>query len=319
MRGILVALSSVCNRQLFVVQDIMEPVSFTIGVVGLVGAFTACVDCFDFIRIGRNFGEDYEMYMVKLDIVRLRFTRWGETTGMTTENEEAAAAKLKSLLKDPDTEFSLVERTLGQILRLFESAAETSKLLAIKTSVMRNTTDRNTSDGPATMRHLHEVLRNLAIRRQKRSSVLQKTSWALYRKREFNTLIGNLTDLVSALVKLTPLQPQRDLCSQDLVELGNDRNVVMLDDVLNQPIVDDVVSLDENLQALVSRIIEERRGGTFVTVWKRNVVGPDAKIRQGDMVTLEYKGEVSSGGANHTVEDSHFAKGVTFHQGHSYG
>lgn len=57
----------------------MEPISLSLG---LVGSFVACVDCFEYIRIGRNFGEDYQTSVIKLDLVRLRFTRWGEAVGI---------------------------------------------------------------------------------------------------------------------------------------------------------------------------------------------------------------------------------------------
>jgi Prion-inhibition and propagation len=59
----------------------MEPVSF-IGVAGLVGTFTACVDCFEYIRIGRSLGADYQTAIIKLDLVRLRLTRWGRSVGI---------------------------------------------------------------------------------------------------------------------------------------------------------------------------------------------------------------------------------------------
>ena len=37
----------------------MEPVGFAIGVAGLAGTFTACVDCFEYVQLGRKFGADY--------------------------------------------------------------------------------------------------------------------------------------------------------------------------------------------------------------------------------------------------------------------
>jgi hypothetical protein len=108
----------------------MDPVSFSIGVVGLIGTFTACVEYFDYIRVGRNLGEDYQTSIIKLDLVRLRFTRWGQSAGIVQGNqninEDVAVAQLKSKLASPDREFAVVIQTLGHILRLFERTVETS-------------------------------------------------------------------------------------------------------------------------------------------------------------------------------------------------
>src|SRR5438552_3641270 len=102
----------------------MDPISFSIGVVGLVGTFTACVDCFDYIRIGRNLGEDYQTSVVKFDLVRLRFTRLGQSAGIVQGDqnidEDVAVAQLKSRLATLDKEFAIIMQTLGHILRLFE-------------------------------------------------------------------------------------------------------------------------------------------------------------------------------------------------------
>ena len=125
----------------------MDPVSFSIGAVGLVSAFSACVDYFDYIRIGRNLGEDYQTAIIKLDLVRLRFTRWGQSAGIVrghqNVNESVSVAQLRSKLAAPDKEFPTIMQTLGQILRLFERTVETSERLALK--FIR----RNRSSGPA--------------------------------------------------------------------------------------------------------------------------------------------------------------------------
>jgi hypothetical protein len=297
----------------------MDPVSFTIGVFGLVGTFTACVDCFEYFRIGRSLGEDYEICIVKLDLVRLRFTRWGESVGIGNIDEDTAVAGLKSKLIAPETEFITIMRTLGQILRLFESAAETSNILAMKAARNLSVADEDVKFEDGRLRDLHEAMRNLATRRQKRSSILQKTTWALYRKKDFTGLIENLTDLVTSLVEVVPLKPQQVLCHAEVEEINNDQSLVALEDVLRDPVGEDDTVLDRSLYETVVRIIEERKISMTQTIWRKSKAGDGTRIRQGDYVGSDYQGPLLHRDGHHLVEDSEFGTNVVFHQGHSYG
>jgi Prion-inhibition and propagation len=60
----------------------MEPASLTVGVVGLAGLFSACMECFDYLQLGQAFGEDYGKCLLRLDAAKLRFSRWGEAMGI---------------------------------------------------------------------------------------------------------------------------------------------------------------------------------------------------------------------------------------------
>lgn len=91
----------------------MDPVGLTIGVVGLVGTFTACVDCFDYVHIGRRLGRDYETLVIKLDLIRLRFTRWGEAAGLGQLDEAVASSQIKQRLVIRDEDVETIRRTLG--------------------------------------------------------------------------------------------------------------------------------------------------------------------------------------------------------------
>jgi hypothetical protein len=48
--------------------------------------FNNCVDCFEFIQLGRRFGSDYERCQLRLDIAKTRLGRWGEAVKV---NEDA--------------------------------------------------------------------------------------------------------------------------------------------------------------------------------------------------------------------------------------
>ena len=297
----------------------MEPVSFTVGIVGLVGTFTACVDCFDYIRVGRRLGFDYETLVIKLDVIRLRFTRWGKAVGMGQGDENLVTAQLKDTIAASDEDFETIKRILGQILNLFARSAETSNRLALKSPKNHVVVAEDTHLENATIRNLHENMRILAIQRQKQSTISQKISWSLYRKRDIEGLIEDLTELVSALIELAPANLQQELCNTELANMDSDQNLVVLDDVLCDPIGDENAEIDDMLHKCVAETIERRKGAVTTAVWKRSRAGNGSKIRQGDNISSNYQGEIVDREGNYVVEDSELGKNVDFHQGHNYG
>lgn len=40
--------------------------------------FNNCVDCFEYVQLGRHFGRDYERCRLKVDIAQIRLSWWGE-------------------------------------------------------------------------------------------------------------------------------------------------------------------------------------------------------------------------------------------------
>ena len=54
-----------------------EPFGIVAGAAGIAVAFSACVECFEYIQLGRHFGRDFQTNQIILDCARLRLTRWG--------------------------------------------------------------------------------------------------------------------------------------------------------------------------------------------------------------------------------------------------
>jgi len=49
------------------------------------------------IQLGRNFGNDYESCLIKLDVVRLRFLRWGELITVVTRWRRLATSEISRI------------------------------------------------------------------------------------------------------------------------------------------------------------------------------------------------------------------------------
>jgi hypothetical protein len=83
------------------------------------------------------------------------------------------------------------------------------------------------------MAKLHGKMRQLAIDRQNRPGVQQKTKWALYQKNQFRHLIDDITGLVDSLVGLFPAtqQTQRDLCNTKVSAIGETEVISVLKEI----------------------------------------------------------------------------------------
>ncbi|KAI0418802.1 small s protein [Xylaria grammica] len=185
-----------------------DPFSIATGAVSIATAFTACIDCFNYVQSGRHFGRDYQTYVLLLACEKMRLTRWGE----------AVHVKEDPMLSRPsamDEETQMAKRTLLQILVLFADTEKISKKHKLNLAIAA----------------CSNKMKEMSVKRQQASSFLRRTSWAIYRKSEFEELITNISKLIDNLEMLfPPPKPSfertgdeiaRNSSEQSLKSLGN--------------------------------------------------------------------------------------------------
>ncbi|CAL8584989.1 hypothetical protein XPA_010571 [Xanthoria parietina] len=248
----------------------MESVGFAIGVAGLAGAFTACIDCFEYIQLGRQFGQDYGKCLLKLDATKVRMSRWGAAMGFDPEPH------LKQSNSASDGEIRLAHSLLEQILDSFKDAERISERFKKHTSVQGSAStelavyDAN-ADLVSSYQRLHLIMSGLAKQRQKQTSVRKKIAWAIYEKKSFDRLIDDVTGLVHDLVDLFPAaqEDQKTLCKAEVSAIEETRDLALLNDIACKD--------DEILAAEVKKEMNSR--GHIVTDWK---AGGNSKMWAGD-------------------------------------
>jgi hypothetical protein len=52
-----------------------EVAGLVIRAMSLAGVFTSCVDCFEYVQVSRNFGKDYNISVLKLDVLKLKLSK----------------------------------------------------------------------------------------------------------------------------------------------------------------------------------------------------------------------------------------------------
>jgi hypothetical protein len=202
------------------------------AVLVLAGLFNNAVECFELVQLGRAFENNFQTSQLKLDIARLRLSRWGKSLGLddNVQNRVSLEGPFSSV-----SNIQLAEKALGQIIELF---ADTERI-SIKYESATNPQDGSLAvynpqiDLDPAIANLHEKLRQLAIERQNRSSIRQKAKWALYEKKYFRRLIANITELVDNLVELSPAtqQSQRNLCDLEVSAIGEGEGRSVLEEL----------------------------------------------------------------------------------------
>jgi hypothetical protein len=191
----------------------METAGLAVGVIALAGLFNNAVDCFDYLQIGRSLGRDYHTGLLKLDVAKLRLTRWGQAVGLGPTLDNATSLQSTTLSVES---ISVAERVLGQVLALFENA-QAPKIFQQNASTWESLDSADGSD--AALTSLHRKMRGLAIRRQGKAGLREKAKWALHGGKQFSRLIEDIRDLVTELEGLLPAADVQRLCEVDISKL----------------------------------------------------------------------------------------------------
>ena len=245
-----------------------DPVGATLGVIGLAGAFTACVDCFEYIQFGRKFGADYSRCVLKLSIIRLKMSRWGESVDVK--------AKTTTPVDEKEVQ---AKDILSEIMQLFVSAEKKSLRFSSKAKADDLLLYNNNADLDPSIESLHLKAKGLAESRQKRTSLAKKTAWALYEKKAFERLIEDIKGLVDDLIELFPAarESQQKMGTVEAAEFAK------IEDGKNLEVLKAAIGEDDEilLGAVEGKMTLMAEGGH---TWGDTEISGDASLNQGDQL-----------------------------------
>lgn len=254
-----------------------EAFGIAAGAVGIAAAFAACVDCFEYVQFGRHFGRDYQTDLLALNCSRIRLTRWGQAVDILND----------PTMGRPDAtvpQIQTVKDTLYQILVLFADSAKISQRHKLSATADEDLSVLSSDSMDSVFVALSNNMRELAIKRQKRSSILKITQWALYRRSEFKSLVEGISSLLDSIEKIFPApQAQVKLVRQEAAEL-HDRHALEL-----------VASAAEGVDSLLQNAAKEALSGhQYLNVLVKG------KAQTGDAFSSDWHGKAV--GASHTYD-----------------
>lgn len=161
----------------------MEPVSFAVGLIGLAGLFTTCLDAADRIDSWLEYDTDYRALQAQYNAQKIRLERWGLMVGL---QDFELSDEHNSLLDDPQT-----------------SATIKDLLLAIE-GVCRG--EERTLASTPFGKEKQNLKEQLFPRHAGRDSKRDKLRWALGAKAKRVSQVEQFTSLVENLHDLVPIE-----------------------------------------------------------------------------------------------------------------
>ncbi len=176
----------------------MDPTGLTIGVVGLAGLVSTCIEAFQILRSIRAFSRDTEILFTKLDIEKELFLQWSQQVGLLKKHH------VDGRLFDRRTD-RLVYRVLREIRGLLMEASGMEGKYGERLEVPRRLMGYHY--GECRKRYGNE--RDDLEREGKKVGFGRKFIWTVHGRDELKSLIDELGYFIGKLYQMIPSVEQR--------------------------------------------------------------------------------------------------------------
>lgn len=254
----------------------MEIAGLAIGTLSLAALFETCMTCFDYIDTGRQYGKDYQRFVISMRSLELRMSRWWDVAGL-----QAGTARI------PEDAEHHIRDLLGEIHSDLQEARERAQ--KYNNPVMTD------DDGSVRLENLAERFQRQANVRQKRTPLGRVIKWALRDQMKCKRVIKNIKNAVEELEGVLPqTAPDSQLTHQAAVEdaqqLVQPAEVEEPAEASATPVIEilhDATDNDPVLQQVLEIVAKQAESGDEI----RNIfTSGKARVALDDFVASDYKG-----------------------------
>ena len=271
----------------------MEATGLVVGIAGLAGVFTSCVDCLEYVRLGREFGNDYSTCILRLDVAQIRLERWGHAVGLAQGSPD------RSRIDATDEEVEIAKRLLERIEEIFRKTQETSREYGPSMGTSREVELHN-RDTPLESRvqRLSLKLHTSAASYKKKSALVTRAAaWGIFRKKTFDQMVQDITVLIDQLVGVFPqtITDQKLLAAEEVLQIEDTEDLKLLGEISR--------SEDEFLEKAAKQEVN-LRGSTYNRLEGRG----RSRLHVGDIMENRVQGRshTYNGGGTFDEADGHF-------------
>lgn len=260
--------------------------------------FNNCVECFEYVQLGRHFGRDYESYQLKLDVAQARLSRWGEAVSINKNSHLAEASPTDDdarLVRSILEQMGLMFQSVQKMSKRYELAAEPSNLVLLQHNDLK----------PAIQR-LHRHFGDVVRRRQEQTSLLKKTAWALYDGKQYDKLVDQITGFIDDLETIWPAEAAcRQFAEIEIEEVDDAPALNALQDV--------ATDVDNIMKAAAAQRLEAKNRAGKVDIQD------DARVRIGSEFVQNYSGSVGAKDETNSADTIDARGRGRVHIGATYG
>ncbi|KAI9710913.1 MAG: hypothetical protein M1820_002348 [Bogoriella megaspora] len=231
-----------------------EPFGLALGFAGLVGVFTACVDCFKMVQVYQKRGPDFDILQTMLDNQQFHFMAWGRACGfMDLERPD-----LQIRFDDPSSQEKngRIHQTMGMLHSLLKDGNKLKSKYGLKSlgaTPKAPTPERNTPI-PSPFEKVFQTSTgfwNTAL--QRKTLVVGSVRWAIGDKDKFSCLIQDIRNLNSDLTRLTEeygvSQSKHWILKYEMENIEDKNSLEVITEVNSGAGEDDIISVAASRQS----------------------------------------------------------------------
>ncbi|KAG8673679.1 hypothetical protein FPOAC2_07135 [Fusarium poae] len=214
--------------------------------------FRFVLDTLGRIQLARNFEDDFEACQLKLDILQLRLTRWKEVVDLSNDNELD-----KPKVEDGKPPSRTIKEVLTDIQYCFDRSQRTSRKDKVALTKENQEALEPESNLPSDIKSIRRRLMQCIRKRQSQASnVIEGLKWVFYKKEAFDQFIGNMTDLLDELEKISPGEDNQQLYKLSEEECGDITKINLL------TLKESIEGCDPWLSESVEKVLQATQAGT---------------------------------------------------------
>jgi hypothetical protein len=187
----------------------MDPVSFAVGILGLAGLFSVCLDVIEKVDSFKDFGVDSRAIIAQFEADKYLFTKWAQDVGISKDKPKKNYHKH---LDDPET-CLIVQRILLIIQEIFSNTEGTM-------SNLQAAVETGPTSFPDGIRFLK--MRQKSEKPQGAISQRSRIGWSLRSKAKLFSQVQQFGALVQRLHSLVPPDELLGLGNVHKDTIGND-------------------------------------------------------------------------------------------------
>ena len=192
----------------------VEPISFTVGLLSLGSLFSTCIECFDYFQAAKSFARGHGILLVKLDVEKTRLLAWGNGIGIS----------------DPVNDLDPPQ--LGENDQVVRSCLENIRYLLQDAENLRDKYKMQETSVRGTVRSIETVsrysrFRSMIKKKPSQPGPINKVIWAISDSKKFESLISELKGFVDSLKDILPPDKASDMQDQ----LRSDINLIPIENL----------------------------------------------------------------------------------------
>jgi len=177
-------------------------------VIGIAALWESCIQVFEVVNFTRQYGMDYEILSIKLEVERVRLLSWGHAVGLDNDVNGRDAR-----LTNTEVHRAVV-RLLGCIQHVFEDSERLQNTYGLRPSLVApereftSAEDNQPSQSQLILggvfRRAYENLRRVARERQRNTHMTRISKWAVNDRKKFMALVAEVRGFNDSLESLLP-------------------------------------------------------------------------------------------------------------------